>query len=420
MSTITLSRRQTLAWAFYDWANSAFVTTVMMVFFPLLFREYWSRGQPSDDITLHLGMTNALASLSIMLLAPFLGTVADQGGIKKPMLLGFMALGVSATLLLSLVGESQWQLAMLGFLLAVVGFLGGNIFYDSLLVDVAEEKDFNRVSSLGYALGYLGGGVSFGLCVLLSLHPDWFGLGSAVEAARWAFVLVALWWAVFSLPLWFWVKTRYAKPINRPPFYGLLCQSWQQLRETFRRIRQLRAVWLFLLAYWFYFDGVDTVVLMAVDYGKALGFDTPNLIRALLLTQFIAFPAALAFGWLGNRIGAKKGILLGLFGYVLITLSAVQMDDVNEFYLLAGSVGLVQGGVQALSRALYASLIPADQSAEFFGFYNMLGKFAAILGPVLVGWFGVLSGSPRMGLLAVLLLFGIGALLLWKVPQQHQ
>ena len=173
---------------------------------------------------------------------------------------------------------------------------------------------------------------------------------------------------------------------------------------------------MFLLAYWFYIDGVDTVILMAVDYGKSLGFATANLITALLMTQFIAFPAALVFGWLGNRWGAKRGILLGLAGYVVITLMAVRMDSVSQFYVLALSVGLVQGGVQALSRSLYASLIPQDQAAEFFGFYNMLGKFAAVLGPLLVGWVGVLTGSPRLGLLAVLLLFGVGAWLLWKVP----
>lgn len=417
-TTIVSTPRQRWAWAFYDWANSAFITTVMVAFFPIFFRKYWANGLPSEEITLHLGTANALASLSIMLLAPFLGTVADQGGIKKPMMAVFVALGVCATLGLTLVGESQWQWAMFGFVLAVIGFLGANIFYDSLLVDVAEEKDFNRVSALGYALGYLGGGLLFALCVMLTLKPDWFGLADKTAAVRWAFGITAGWWAVFSIPLWLWVRERAPAQSTQLGFVALLRQSLGQLLNTFQHIRQLRMVGLFLLAYWFYIDGVDTVILMSVDYGKALGFADDSLITALLITQFIAFPAALVFGWLGNKLGAKRGILIGLAGYVLITLLAVRMDSAQEFYLLAGAVGLVQGGVQALSRSLYASLIPQDQAAEFFGFYNMLGKFAAVLGPLLVGWVGVLTGSPRLGLLAVLILFGLGALLLWKVPEK--
>jgi Permeases of the major facilitator superfamily len=415
---LSVTTRQRWAWAFYDWANSAFITTVMVAFFPIFFRQYWAKGLPSEDITLHLGTANAMASLSIMLLAPFLGTVADQGGIKKPMMAGFVTLGVCATLGLTLVGESQWQWAMFAFVLAVVGFLGANIFYDSLLVDVAEEKDFNRVSALGYGLGYLGGGLLFALCVLLTLKPEWFGLEDKVAAVRWAFGVTALWWAVFSVPLWWWVRERVPVQAVRPPLFTLLRQSVRQLVATFRHIRQLRVVWLFLLAYWFYIDGVDTVILMSVDYGKAIGFADDGLITALLITQFIAFPAALAFGWVGNRIGAKRGILLGLAGYVVITVMASQMTNAHEFYWLAGAVGLVQGGVQALSRSLYASLIPVEQAAEFFGFYNMLGKFAAIIGPLLVAWVGALTNSPRSGLLAVLLLFGLGAWLLWKVPRR--
>ncbi|MEB4589866.1 MFS transporter [Candidatus Thiothrix sp. Deng01] len=418
-AAVSSARRQHWAWAFYDWANSAFILIVATAFFPIFFRQYWAHGLPSEEITLHLGTANAIASLSIMLLAPLLGAVADRGGIKKPLLAGFVVLGVGATLGLSQVGEGQWQWAMTGFVLAIVGFLGANIFYDSLLVDVAEEKDFNRVSALGFAVGYLGSGLLFVLCVLMSLKPEWFGLADKVMAVRWAFVITAVWWAVFSTPLWLWVKERApAQAVARPPLWVLLRDAFRQLLETFRHVRRLRVVGLFLLAYWLYIDGVDTVILMSVDYGKALGFANDSLITALLMTQFIAFPAALGFGWLGNRLGAKRGILLGVAGYVVITLLAVQMQEAWEFYVLAGMVGLVQGGVQALSRSLYASLIPQDQAAEFFGFYNMLGKFAAVLGPLLVGWGGVLTGSPRLGLLSVLVLFGLGALLLWRVPEK--
>lgn len=417
MSThLTPTIKERWAWAFYDWANSAFITTVMVAFFPIFFRNYWASELPSEEVTLHLGTANSLASLSVMLLAPFLGAIADRGRIKKPMMAFFVALGIGATLLLPVIGQNQWQWAMFAFVLAVVGFLGANIFYDSLLVDVAEERDFNRVSALGYGLGYLGGGLLFLLCVLMSLHPDWFGLSDASSAVRWAFGLTALWWAGFSIPLWLLVhqKSGYSTA-PRPTMKRLLIEGWQDFIDTFRHIRQLKSVGLFLLAYWFYIDGVDTIIVMSVDYGQTLGLPETSLITALLITQFIAFPAAILFGFLGNKIGAKQGILIGLAAYALITIGASQMTSVNGFYALALCVGLVQGGVQALSRSLYASLIPAEQAAKFFGFYNMLGKFAAVLGPLLVGWFGVMTGSSRLGLLAVLILFVIGGFLLWRV-----
>lgn len=414
-TTPTLKERW--AWAFYDWANSAFITTVMVAFFPIFFRNYWASELPSEEVTLHLGTANALASLSVMLLAPFLGAVADRGGIKKPLMAVFVALGICATLLLTVIGENQWQLAMFAFILAVVGFLGANIFYDSLLVDVAEEKDFNRVSALGYGLGYLGGGLLFLICVLMTLHPEWFGINDKAHAVRWAFGITALWWAVFSIPLWLLVHQKSAgTPTQQASFGRLLVEGWRDFIDTFRNIRQLKSVGLFLLAYWFYIDGVDTIIVMAVDYGQTLGFPEDSLITALLITQFIAFPAAILFGFLGNKVGAKQGILVGLAAYVVITIGASQMQSVKGFYALAICVGLVQGGVQALSRSLYASLIPEEQAAKFFGFYNMLGKFAAVLGPLLVGWFGLLTGSSRLGLLAVLILFIIGGILLWLVP----
>lgn len=417
MTSSTPSLRERWSWAFYDWANSAFITTVVVAFFPIFFRNYWAQELPSEEVTLHLGTANALASLSVMLIAPFLGAIADRGGLKKPLLATFVALGVSSTLLLTMIGANQWQMAMFAFVLAVVGFLGANIFYDSLLVDVAEEQDFNRVSALGYGMGYLGGGLLFLLCVLMTLHPEWFNLGTdKLLAVRWAFGITALWWAVFSIPMWLFVRQRRTSMAKRPPLLTLMAEGGRDLLDTFRHIRQLKSVGLFLLAYWFYIDGVDTVIVMAVDYGQTLGFPQDSLITALLITQFVAFPAALVFGYLGNKLGAKNGILIGLAVYMVITLFASQMQSVQGFYALAICVGLVQGGVQALSRSLYASLIPADQAAKFFGFYNMLGKFAAVLGPLLVGWFGLLTGSSRLGLLAILILFVIGGFLLWRVP----
>ncbi len=412
--------RQVWAWAFYDWANSAFVTNIMVAFFPIFFRDFWAKGALSSEaVTLQLGTANSIASISIMLLAPILGAIADQGGLKKRLLMGFAILGISATLVLTLISEGAWQIAVTAFILGVVGWLGANIFYDSLLVDISEEANFNRVSAFGYSLGYLGGGLLLAFSVVLTLNPSLLGISTTVDAVRLVFALSAIWWALFSIPLLIIVKERPVVKQAQPSLVRTIRQAFQQLWQTFTHIRRLRTVGLFLLAYWFYIDGVDTIITMAVDYGKALNFPTNSLITALLVTQFIGFPAALVFGWLGNKIGARRGILIGIGFYALITLGASQMTDVSHFYLLAGAVGLVQGGVQALSRSFFASLIPAEQAAEFFGFYNMLGKFAAVLGPSLVGWTSFLSGSHRIGLLSVLILFAIGAAVLWRVPDHH-
>jgi len=249
--------------------------------------------------------------------------------------------------------------------------------------------------------------------VLMVLHPDWFGLADKSAAVRVSFLTVAVWWAVFTLPLLFRVhEPRAARSLRMG---AALRQGFGQLRHTLRDIGKLPQTFLFLVAYWLYIDGVDTIIRMAVDYGLSLGFPSNSLIVALLITQFIGFPAAIAFGRLGDRIGARNGILIALGVYVAVTAWGAFMDQVWEFYLLAGVIGLVQGGVQSLSRSLYARLIPAGRSAEFFGFYNMLGKFAAVLGPVLMGWVGVLTGSPRLSILSVLVLFVTGALLLLRV-----
>ena len=400
----------------YDWANSAFATTVMAGFFPIFFKQYWSAGADVTHSTFHLGLANSLASVVIAALAPLLGAIADRGSARKKFLLIFGLLGVVMTGCLYLVERGDWVAATALYVLASVGFLGGNIFYDALLVSVAETRQRDRVSSLGYALGYLGGGILFAVNVWMTLQPQQFGLADAAEAVRLSFVCVAVWWAFFALPLLIFVK----EPVTHEPRLGLavISQGLLQFMQTFREIRQLRVVWLFLLSYWLYIDAVDTIILMAVDYGMSLGLDSNSLIIALLITQFVGFPAALVFGRLGERIGAKTSIMLAIAVYIGVTLWAYQMTSVNEFYALAVTVGLVQGGIQALSRSMYSRLIPQDKSAEFFGFYNMLGKFAAVLGPLLMGWIGIISGSPRIAILSLILLFVAGAALLWRVDER--
>lgn len=409
--------KSVVSWAMYDWANSAFATTVMAGFFPIFFKSYWSAGADVTESTLRLGMANSLASLVIVALAPVLGAIADRGGAKKKFLMFFAAMGVVMTGGLYLVEQGAWQWAVLLYVMASIGFAGGNIFYDALIVLVARREKLDVVSALGFSLGYLGGGVLFAVNVAMTLSPQTFGLAGAAEAVRVSFVMVAVWWAVFSIPVFLFVHE--PRPTQQERFGSWVAGGLRQLIATFRELRRLRVVFTFLIAYWCYIDAVDTIIRMAVDYGLSLGFEANSLIVALLITQFVGFPAALVFGKLGERYGAKSGLFIAIAVYIGVTLWAMQMTEVREFYVLAAVIGLVQGGVQSLSRSLYARLIPADKAAEFFGFYNMLGKFAAVLGPGLMGFVGYLTGSTRASLWAVVGLFVVGAAVLYFVDEEE-
>jgi len=407
------TRRGILSWAFYDWANSAFATVVMAGFFPVFFKQFWASGLSSTDSTFWLGVVNSAASLLIVVSAPLLGAIADQLGAKKRFLIVFTVLGVLSSGALFWLGQGQWGMALTVYLMGLLGFSGSNIFYDALLVDVAPESSYERVSALGYALGYLGGGLLFALNVLMTLYPSAFGFSGPAEAVRAAFLGVAIWWVLFAIPVALWVPE--AEGAGRTGLGAAMRGALREVAATFKHIRELRETFLFLLAYWFYIDGVDTIVRMAVDYGLAIGFPSDSLMVALLITQFVGFPAALVFGRLGERWGAKRGILLAIAIYMLVILGASRMDRVEEFYALAIAIGLVQGGIQALSRALFAGFVPAGRTAELFGFFNMVGKFAVVLGPGLVAFAAALTGDSRLSLLPILMLFLIGALLLWRV-----
>ena len=409
----TESRRSALAWALYDCGNSAFATTVMAGFFPLFFKQYWSAGTSAVESTGQLGLANSLASIVVALIAPALGAIADAGHGKKRWLLGFAALGCAATAALAGVGKGAFQSATLYYTLASVGFAGSLIFYDALLVSVASEKDGDRVSSFGYALGYLGGGILFAVNVAMTLKPGLFGLRDAAEGVKASFLTVAVWWAVFTLPLMLRVHERDFG--GQAPRAGAWRRGLGNLASTFRRVRSMSTVWRFLLAYWLYIDAVDTIVRMAVDYGLSLGLPSQSLIIALLITQFVGFPAAIVFAKLAGRLGAQRCILIGIAVYCGVTVFGYFMTTALEFYVLAIVIGLVQGGVQALSRSFYSRLIPEAEAGEFFGFYNMLGKFAAVQGPTLMGVVAVATGSPRKAILSLLVLFVAGAWLLMRV-----
>ena len=407
------NKRAVWSWAFYDWANSAYSTTVMAGFFPLFFKEYWADPHNPSQSTFYLGMANSIASMVVAALAPLLGSVADQGSAKKKFLTFFAFLGVIMTGGLWMVAQGNWQMAVLFYVIATIGFASGNVFYDALLPGLASEERVDAVSSLGFGLGYLGGGLLFLVNVFMYLKPELFGIPDGATAIKLSFLSVAVWWAVFTIPLILFVPE--PKNYETIDFNNAIRMGWVQLVQTFKEIRNMKVVGTFLLAYWFYIDGVDTIIRMAVDYGMSLNFPGESLIIALLIVQFVAFPAALIYGWLASKIGAKTGIMVGITAYSFITLLGYFMTEAWHFYVLAILIGLFMGGIQALSRSLYTRIIPPDKSAEFFGFYNMLGKFAAIIGPALMGTIALVTGSARLSILSILLLFILGAFFLNKV-----
>src|SRR5437773_7180970 len=347
-------RRKVMSWALYDWANSAFAITVMSAFFPLFLKHYWSDGADATLTTFRLGLANSTGGIVIALVSPILGAIADQGGTRNRNLIHSAAMAIVMTGALQFAARGEWTLAIALYVLAVIGFSGSNSFYDALLVSVASEPQLDKVSSLGFALGYLGGGLLFALNVAMVLWPAHFGLADASQSVRLSFGMVALWWTMFTVPLLVFVKE--PDPTARLPGWSVASAGIRQLAATFRDIRRLRIVLLFLLAYLLYIDGVGTLARMALDYGMALGFDEKELIIALLITQFVGFPASIAFGHLGARFGAKAGITIGLGTYIAATLWAYRMDSPWAFYALAVVIGLVQGGVQSLSRSLFARI----------------------------------------------------------------
>jgi MFS transporter, UMF1 family len=429
--------KKIFAWAMYDWANSAFATTVMAGFFPLFFKQYWSYGTDINTSTAQLGFANSIAGFFIAVFAPVLGAIADRGSIKKKFLIFFAYIGVLMTFSLFLVQKGNFWLAIFIYSVGVIGFSCANIFYDSLLPDITDETNVHYVSGLGYALGYIGGGLLFLLNVVMVLKPHLFGISDPSLSVRLSFLTVALWWGCFTLFLIFWVPEKNEAKSNNLGFLKIISEGLNQFLQTLKKIRSLKTVFLFLIAYWFYIDGVDTIIRMAVDYGLSIGFNSNDLIIALLITQFIGFPSAIVFGKLGQKFSVRKSIYFCLAMYSFITLWGAFITQKHEFYVLAIMIGFVQGGVQALSRSYYSTLIPKGKEAEFFGFYNMLGKFAVIFGPLLVGSVAVLTKrilinyynlpkatyeinhlAARLGIASILVFFIIGGVIFYFVDEE--
>ncbi len=402
------------SWVLYDWANSAFATTILAAVLPIFYNDVAAVNLPDNVATSYWGYTQAIAMLIIALITPVLGAVADYSKSKKIFMKLFVFIGVTGTSLLFFIIEGRYLLASVFFILANIGFSGGNIFYDSFLPIITKKDKIDYVSSMGYAAGYLGGGILLLINLLMIMRPQMFGIANTTLATRIAFVTVAIWWIIFSIPAF----------INLPESrVGLgkftlgpyIKQGFHRVKNTFTHIRKYKELFKFLIAFWIYNDGIGTIIRMATIYGREVGIGQNDLIGALLLTQVVGIPFTLIFGKLGEKIGAKKGIYISLTVYLIITILGYNLDSALDFWILAGLVGTVQGGAQALSRSLYGALIPENKSAEFYGFYGISSKFAAITGPFVFALVGQITGSSRYGILAVASFFILGIILLYTV-----
>lgn len=411
-----MKNKKIYSWAMYDWANSSFSTTIMAGFFPVFLKLYWGREVDPVVTTANLGSTLSFAGLGIALLSPFLGALADLRGMKKYFLFVFMFIGVVGSLGLAFVKPGDWQLALWIYGLSYMGFYGSCTFYDSLLPSVAQGPQANTVSSLGYAAGYIGGGVLFLLNVVWYLKPEWFGFADGIVAVKASFASVGIWWLLFSIPLFLFVPEPSVEKTDDSP-WKLTVKSLKALKKTFLSIKRDKNLFLSLVAYWLYIDGVYTVITMAVDYGMAIGLKPGHLMSALLITQFVGGPFAYLFGRLADKWGCKTPILICIGVYSLTTVLATQMSESLHFYILAIVVGMVQGGVQALSRSLFSNMVPEEKSGEYFAFFNLVGKFASILGPVLITATVLMTKNTRYGMMGLLVLFIIGGYLLSRVRE---
>jgi len=407
------------AWCMYDWANPAFATTIMAAMFPPFYRSLvTAAGLGEPDATAYWAYTTSIALLLIAVLAPVLGAISDHTGGKKRYIAFFVGMGVLGTGLLMFLGDDTYALASILFIIGNMGFAGANIFYESLLPHIAKKDDIDQVSTRGYAMGYVGGGILLVINVLWYMKPEWFFMPGVGFALRASFFSVAVWWALFSIPLF--------RNVPEPPVRRKVGESVHVLRagfgrlaHTFRQITRYKQLLLFLIAFWIYNDGIGTIIKMATAYGDEIGIGITDMTIALIITQFVGIPFSFGFGWLARRLGAKQSIFVGLGVYMLISIAGYFMQTATHFYILAFTVGMVQGGTQALSRSLYATMVPKDQSAEFFGFFSTSSKFAGIAGPLLFGVVSQVTGGSRLSIVSLIIFFVVGGFLLIFVDEKE-
>jgi UMF1 family MFS transporter len=411
--------KQEWSWALYDWANSTYALIVVTAFFPFFLKHHVEIANSELSMTTLLGYANSIGSAVVVILAPALGAIADQYGSKKKLLGIFSAVGIVATFSLSLISSGQPMLAAFVFILGNIGFSTANGLYDALILTVTSKDKLDRLSALGFALGYAGSLILFLFGFLTSLHPEWFGLADNIAVMRLIFILTAVWWLIFMIPLLRTVLKEESLAEEGIGSWQAVKSAFGELKETLQEIKQYRNAAIFLLAYWFYIDGVHTVMKMAVAYSEALGFDSSVPLKGILAVQVIAIPATLGFGWLAVKYGAKRMIIIGVVAYLVVTAGAPLMSKPEHFYFLAGIIGLVQGGLQATSRSMFARLIPHNEAGKYFGFYNMAGIFAAVIGPFLMGTMALVF-SERDSILVIPVLMIVGIVFLVKVKDPGQ
>lgn len=404
-----LHRSELRAWAMYDWANSAFYLVVVTAVFPIFFETIAAAGLDKETATFRFSMVTGLALGLVAISAPILGALADFLAWRKRLMAGFVALGVAATGCMYFIGQGNWVLAAILFGIGNFAVATSFVFYDSLLPHIAHNEEMDRVSTAGYALGYLGSGLML-LAFLPGIQEDF------AAVSRLAFVGVAVWWGVFALPLFRWVPEPPRQiEADEQAASSAVRVTFQRLKETFKEIRLYRQAFLTLLAMLIYNDGIGTIVRMAGIYASSRGVPKSHIVTAILLVQFVGIPFAFLFGALAGRIGAKHSILAALAVFTVVCIVAYNLETTREFYVIAIMVGAVQGGAQALSRSLFASMIPKHKAAEFFGFFSVFEKFAGIAGPLIFGWMILLTGSTRGAILSVIAFFVVGGALLSRV-----
>ena len=404
------------SWIFYDWANSAFSAIVAAIILPVFFKSMAeSSGVTAVNATAYWGYATSLGTLICAVLAPFLGTLGDFKGMKKKLFIVFMLLGVVSTFLLAL--TNSWQGLLLFYVLGTLGFSGSCIYYDSFLLDVTDASRMDRVSSVGYGLGYIGGST---IPLVISLLLIQFGSGFGVPtvlATKLSFILTAVWWLVFTIPMLRHVQQKHAIEPDRDMFAHTL----RNMKHTLSMIIRNRSILFFVIAYFFYIDGVGTIIHMATVFGSSCGLDSMDLMVVLLVVQIVAFPFAILYGRLADRFGSRKMILFGIATYIVVCMLGFNLKEMKDLLLLAVLVGTAQGGIQALSRSFYGKLVPAEHASEYFGFFDVFGKFSAVIGPALFGVVAQLTGVTNYGALAVMFMFILGgAIFMFLVPRNAE
>jgi len=409
-------KRTIAAWTMYDWANSAFATTIMAAVLPVYYSTVAAANLAPNVATAYWGFTSSIAALIAAIISPILGAVADFRGSKKRFLSIFMLIGVTATALLYMIQTGDWLLASIFFVFGNIGFAGSLVYYDALLPHVARPDEMDQVSSRGYAMGYIGGGILLAINLFMIMFvPDLVPALDAGLMTRLSFITVAVWWLVFTLPVLLRVKEPPRRIEAHEVGFSPLKASFTRLYRTFKEIRKYRDLSLGLLAFWVYSNGIGTIIVMATIYGAELGFSQTTLIGTLLMVQFLAAPFAFLFGWLSKKLGTKKSIYLSLGIYSVIAIAGYFLYQEWQFWVLGAAVATVQGGSQALSRSLIGKMIPRSKSAEFYGFFSVFEKFASILGPALFGLVSTIMGESRLSIVSLIIFFAIGIFILTKV-----